>query len=106
MIIDLVIGSVLNNEVRRELHGSSNLEALVIEKRGRSKTRNPQNSDKCEKSKVHSKSRKGIDCYHCGKSGCFQRNCWKLRMENDKEKEESKYEKKSASITLDSEVII
>ena len=59
IIVNMVENSMLNEEARRKKLGiSSNTEALVTERRKKSKSRKPYSDYNCDKSRGKSKSRK------------------------------------------------
>ena len=87
IIVNMVKDSMFNEKARRKKLGiSSNIEALVIERQRRSKSRKPSNDYSRDKSKGKSKSRKEIKCFYCGKSGHIKRECKKFRREQFKGK--------------------
>ena len=65
-----VTSNLLNEETRRKSSGSSHSEALVMENRGRgrSKSRAPHNRDK-SRGRLSSISKKDVECYYCQKKG-------------------------------------
>ena len=93
----MVEDSMLNEEARRKEQGISfESEALVTERRGRSKSRRPQNREKSrDKSKGKFKSK--IECYHCGKHGHIKRECRQLKRELAKENTNEKTEDTTAT---------
>ena len=101
-------GSLLNKETRRKLLGSSShSEALVTERRGRSKSQKPS---KYDRSRGRSKSenqilRKEIECYNYHKKGYIKRECRKFKKEQEKEKD-NKEDKSTVTVITDGEVII
>jgi hypothetical protein len=108
MIMGMVKGSMFNEETRRKEQGiSSHIEALVTEKRGRSKSKKPRSDDSRDKSRRKSKSRKEIKCFHCGKPGHMKRECRKFKREQLKEKcEELKEEKDTAAIVFNGDDLV
>ena len=60
----MVINSLFNEEIRRKDFVGNDTHALILEIRGRSKSRGPSGHNK---SRGKSKSRGKIKCYHCGK---------------------------------------
>jgi hypothetical protein len=78
----MVKDSMFNEEARRKDQGiSSHSEALVIERRGRSKSRKPHMYDSRDKSKGKSYSKTVIKCFYCGKPGHIRRDCRKFKRE-------------------------
>ncbi|GKV10172.1 hypothetical protein SLEP1_g21576 [Rubroshorea leprosula] len=83
MTMEYAKTGVLNEEVRRinQAASSSTLQSdvLVIEDRGRSKTKGQGGRDKSR-----SKSRpkyKDLECHHCGKKGHIKKYCFQLKKE-------------------------
>ena len=86
--VSQVTSSMLNEETRRKSSGSSHFEALVMENRGRgrSKSRAPHNRDK-SRGRSRSILKKDVECYYCHKKGHMKRECKKLKFkEQNKEK--------------------
>ena len=106
--INMVKNNMFNDEARRkELGISYNIEALVIERRVRSKSRKPSNDYNCDKSRGKSKSRKEIKCFYCDKLGHIKRECRKLRRKQFKGKgEEQKEDKDIAAVASDGDTTI
>ncbi|RDX93346.1 hypothetical protein CR513_24405, partial [Mucuna pruriens] len=84
--LQMVKGSVLNEEMRRKAQGSSSQpEVLVTENRGRSQKKER------EKSRSKSKSRyKNVECHYCHKIGHIQKHCFLWKKENKDKKGKSK----------------
>ncbi|RDX87770.1 hypothetical protein CR513_30721, partial [Mucuna pruriens] len=84
--LQMVKGSVLNEEMRRKAQGSpSQFEALVTENWGRSQKKER------EKSRSKSKSRyKNVKCHYCHKTGHIQKHCFLWKKENKGKKGKSK----------------
>ncbi|RDX81115.1 hypothetical protein CR513_38247, partial [Mucuna pruriens] len=84
--LQMVKGSVLNEEMRRKAQGSSSQsEVLVTENRGRSQKKER------EKSRSKSKSRyKNVECHYCHKTGYIQKHCFLWKKENKGKKGKSK----------------
>ena len=80
----------------------------MTERRGRSRNRSSPHSERKDTSQKRSKSRKGIECYHCGKPGHIKRECRILKRENLKEKgeESNKKEDVTAALVYDGDVAI
>ncbi|GJU25787.1 putative RNA-directed DNA polymerase [Tanacetum coccineum] len=79
-----LLGSILNEEMRRKSQGSSShSDVLVTERQGRSKSRGPSN-----RGNHRSSSSKGkfadVECYHCHKKGHTMKFCRQLKKENKK----------------------
>ncbi|KAL6315537.1 hypothetical protein AAG906_000839 [Vitis piasezkii] len=104
----MVKDNMFNEKTRRkELSISFNTEALVTERRGRSKSKKPSNDYNHDKSRAKSKSRKEIKCFYCGKSGHIKRECRKFKREQFKGKgEKQKEDKAIAAIAYDGDTII
>ncbi|GKV28913.1 hypothetical protein SLEP1_g37899 [Rubroshorea leprosula] len=62
-----------------------NTQALVMDNRGRSKTREPRGRG----GRSRSKSKSGVKCYHCGQLGHMKRNCYLLKGKDKKKVENS-----------------
>ncbi|GKV14795.1 hypothetical protein SLEP1_g25613 [Rubroshorea leprosula] len=60
-------------------------QALVMENRGRSKTREPRGRG----GRSRSKSKSGVKCYHCVQLGHMKRNCYLLKGKDKKKVEDS-----------------
>ncbi|RDX88079.1 hypothetical protein CR513_30373, partial [Mucuna pruriens] len=84
--LQMVEGSVLNEEMRRKAQGSSSQsKVLVTENRGRSQKKER------EKSRSKSKSRyKNVECHYCHKTGHIQKYCFSWKKENKSKKDKSK----------------
>ncbi|RDX61371.1 hypothetical protein CR513_60407, partial [Mucuna pruriens] len=84
--LQMVKGSVLNEEMRRKAQGSSSQsEVLVTENRGRSQ------KNEREKSRSKSKSRyKKVECHYCHKTGHIRKHCFLWKKENKGKKGKSK----------------
>ncbi|RDX93850.1 hypothetical protein CR513_23834, partial [Mucuna pruriens] len=84
--LQMVKGSVLNEEMRRKAQGSSSQsEVLVTKNRGRSQKK------KREKSRSKSKSKyKNVECHYCHKIGHIQKHCFLWKKENKGKKDKSK----------------
>ena len=108
IIVNMVKDNMFNEEARRkELGISSNIEALVIERRVRSKSRKPSNDYNCDKSRGKSKSRKEIKCFYCDKSGHIKRECRKFRKKKQfKRKDEEQKKDKHCNSLSDGDMII
>ena len=72
--MEQVTMSILNEELRRRNAGtrSGESQALVLENRGRGKSRDKGHADK---GWSMSRSRKDIVCYNCGEEGHFKSQC-------------------------------
>ena len=79
----IVKDSLFNEETRRKDMSKDNAQALVIENRGRSETRN---SKRRGKSKSQSESKGKFKCFYCDKEGHKRRNCkaWKNKQKYEK----------------------
>ena len=78
--ITMVKDSMFNEKARRKKLGiSSNTEALVTERRRKSKSRKPYSDYNRDKSRGKSKSQKEIKCFYCGRLGHVKRECRKFK---------------------------
>ena len=68
----IVKDSLFNEETRRKDMSKDNAQALVIENRGRSETRN---SKGCGKSRSQLELKGKFKCFYCDKEGHVKRNC-------------------------------
>ena len=98
---------MLNKEARRRewslIDTSTQLEALVVDSRGRSQSRKPHKSDKsesCSKSRSKSKSKKDFNCYHSGKAGHIKRHCRYLKRESQGKEMKTKISKMTKILLL------
>ncbi|RDX89868.1 hypothetical protein CR513_28338, partial [Mucuna pruriens] len=93
--LQMVKGSVLNEEMRKKAQGSSSQsEVLVTENRGRSQKKER------EKSRSKYKSRyKNVECHYCYKIGHIQKHCFLWKKENRGKKGKSK-EKDDDRVTI------
>jgi transposase InsO family protein len=97
---------MLNEEARRKEQGISfESEALVTERRGRSKSRRPQNREK-SRDKLKGKFKSKIECYHCGKHGHIKRECRQLKRELAKENTNEKTEDTTATTSSGDDMFI
>ncbi|KAH7577059.1 hypothetical protein JRO89_XS01G0199500 [Xanthoceras sorbifolium] len=101
--MDLAKSSVLNEEMRRKLQGSSHSEILVTKLRGRSKSRGPRNKDR---SKSKSNKFANIECYHCGQNGHIKKYCRQLKRDNKKDKGKEKKNNDSYDDVTDDFLIV
>ncbi|KAK4844700.1 hypothetical protein QYF36_023417 [Acer negundo] len=74
-------------EMRRKSQGLSQSEILVIEKRGRSKSRGLKNRDR---SKSKSNRFANVECYHCGQKRQIKKYCQQLKRDHKNEKGKEK----------------
>jgi hypothetical protein len=77
---------ILSEEVRRRDAGetSSSGSALNLETRGRGKDRNfSRGRSKSRKGRSKSKSGRQPECWNCGKTGHYKRNCRELKKKNE-----------------------
>ena len=77
----MVRNSLFNEEIRRKDFMSNDTHALVMENRGRSKSKGSSGHNK---SRGGSNFRGKIKCYHYGKIGHMKRNCKILKQGEDK----------------------
>ncbi|KAF7121453.1 hypothetical protein RHSIM_Rhsim13G0116100 [Rhododendron simsii] len=112
--MDMVKDGMFNEEARRKEQGTSvDTEALVVQNRGRSRTRNSggdrnKSKDRSRsKSRGTSKPRSEIECFHCHKMGHMRKECRILQKELKKGKVvESSGKKDTTAVASDGEVII
>lgn len=84
--LDVIKESMFNEELRRKEMGVDISQALVVENRGRSKSRGPKGRGK---SKYRSKSKDGREptiCHYCSKPGHIQKFCYKLKRDQQNKK--------------------
>nr|AAW22872.1 hypothetical protein [Solanum lycopersicum] len=84
--LDVIKESMFNEELRRKEMRVDISQALVVENRGRSKSRGPKGRGK---SKYRSKSKDGRDptiCHYCSKQGHIQNVCYKLKRDHRNKK--------------------
>lgn len=82
--VDVIKESMFNEEIRRKEMGVDNSHALVVEKRGRSKSRGPKGRGA---SRRRSKSRDETEtktCHYCNKPGHIQKYCYRRKREQGK----------------------
>jgi hypothetical protein len=103
----MVKDNMLNEEARRKEQGiSSHSKALVIERRGRSKSRKPHKYDHRDKSRGKSYSKTNIKCFHYSKPGHIRRDCKKFKKKWLKGKDEKRQdEKNTAAVASDGDVV-
>ena len=78
--VNMVKNNMFNEEARRkELGISSNIEALVTERREKNKSRKPSSDYNRDKARGKSKSQKEIKCFYYGKPRHIKRECRKFR---------------------------
>ncbi|KAF7115099.1 hypothetical protein RHSIM_RhsimUnG0064500 [Rhododendron simsii] len=112
--MDMVKDGMFNEEARRKEQGTSvDTEALVVQNRGRSRTRNSggdrnKSKDRSKsKSRGTSKPRSEIECFHCHKMGHVRKECRILQKELKKGKgAEISGKKDTTAVASDGEVII
>jgi hypothetical protein len=103
----MVKDNMLNEEATRKEQGiSSHSEALVIERRRRSKSRKPRKYDHRDKSRGKSYSKTNIKCFHYGKPRHIRRDCRKFKKKRLKGKDEKRQdEKDTATVASDGDVV-
>ncbi|KAI5327124.1 hypothetical protein L3X38_026520 [Prunus dulcis] len=95
LTLDIVKDSMFNEEARRKEQGVvAESEALVSEYRGRPNNRKFHRRDKSkgrsrDGSRGRSKTRKDLECYHCGGIGHMKRGCRLFKREQDRGNEKS-----------------
>ena len=101
LFMNIVTGSLFNEETMRKSADTNDGQALVIENKGRSQ--NKSQSRGRNKSRGKSKS-KGRACFHCGKECYMKRNgmIWLREQKEGKKKIEDN--KNTIAIVLDDEV--
>lgn len=90
--LKIVKESMLNEENRRKERGlNTQNQILVLEKWGKSKSRNPKSRDNNDKSQEKSQTRSHFRCYYCDAPGHKKFQCQKLKREQKKkQKKQSK----------------
>ncbi|KAI5342466.1 hypothetical protein L3X38_010341 [Prunus dulcis] len=95
LTLDIVKDSMFNEEARRKEQGvAAESEALVSKYRGRTNNRKFHRQDKLkgksrDGSRGRSKTRKDVECYHCGGIGHMNRECRLFKREQDRGNEKS-----------------
>lgn len=100
----MVKDNMFNEKVRRKEHGFFvESQALVIERRGRNKSKQYYNNNKPkDKSRGKSKSRKEIDCYHCVKTRHMKRICRKFKRKQSQTRgDEKKDQNDTTAVAID-----
>ncbi|BBH04434.1 hypothetical protein Prudu_015575 [Prunus dulcis] len=112
LTLDIVKDSMFNEEARRKEQGVvAESEALVSEYRGRTNNRKFHRRDKSkgrsrDGSRGRSKTRKDLECYHCGGIGHMKRECRLFKREQDRGNEKSDARHTTATTSDGNEVII
>ncbi|CAL2254439.1 unnamed protein product [Prunus armeniaca] len=112
LTLDIVKDSMFNEEARRkEQSVVAESEALVSEYRGRTNNRKFHRRDKSkvrsrDGSRGRSKTRKDLECYHCGGIGHMKRECRLFKREQDRGNEKSDARHTTATTSGGNEVII
>lgn len=98
--LDVIKESMFNEEIRRREMGVDNSQALVVENRGRSKSRGPRTRGN---SHNRSKSRDGKEtrtCFYCKKPGHIKKNCFRFKREQRKNNSQKDEEDKNTAATI------
>ncbi|KAI5315217.1 hypothetical protein L3X38_044393 [Prunus dulcis] len=112
LTLDIVKENMFNEEARRKEQGVvAESEALVLEYRGRTNNRKFHRRDKSkgrsrDGSRGRSKTRKDLECYHCGGIGHMKRECRLFKREQDRGNENSDARHTTATTFDGNEVII
>ena len=102
-----VTSSLLNEETRRKSSCSSHSKSLVMENRGRgkSKSRAPHNRDK-SRGRSSLISEKDVECYYCHKKGHMKRECKKLKFKEQNKEKNSEKKQNDTAVVIDGELMI
>lgn len=98
--LDMIKDRMFNEETRRKEMGVDNSHALVVENRGRSKSRGPKTHGK---SKTRSKSKDGKEtrtCYYCNKPGHIKKYCFRWKKDHGKNQDAQKDEDDKNTVTV------
>ncbi|XP_016647234.1 PREDICTED: retrovirus-related Pol polyprotein from transposon TNT 1-94 [Prunus mume] len=112
LTLDIVKDSMFNEEARRKEQGVvAESEALVSEYRGRTNNRKFHRQDKSKGRsrdglRGRSKTRKDLECYHCGGIGHMKRECRLFKREQDRGNEKNDARHTTATTSGGNEVII
>lgn len=90
--LDVIKDSMFNEEIRRKEMGVDNSQALVVENRGRGKSRGPKGRDNSRSRSKSSDGRNVITCNYCKKPGHIKKYCFRLKREQRKKNDNSQKE--------------
>ena len=90
--LDVIKESMFNEEIRRKEMGVDNSQALVVENRGRSKSRGPRGRGNSRSRYKSSDGKNVTTCHYCNKPGHIKKFCFRLKREQRKKNDNSQKE--------------
>ena len=100
LFLDVIKERMFNEELRRKEMGVDNSQALVVENKGRSKSKGPKGRGN---SHSRSKSRKGNKtktCHYCKKPGHVKKYCFKFKRERKRQESHGDGDDKNTAATV------
>lgn len=82
--LDVIKESMFNEEIRRKEIGVDNSQALVVENRGRSKSKGPKGRDNSRGRSKSSDGKNHFICNYCKKPGHIKKYCFRWKREHGK----------------------
>ena len=79
--LDVIKDSMFNEEIRRKEMGVDNSHALVVENRGRGKSKGPKGRDDSRSRSKFSDGRNVTTCHYCKKPSHIKKYCFRLKKE-------------------------
>ncbi|CAH9088439.1 unnamed protein product [Cuscuta epithymum] len=88
--LDVIKESMFNEEIRRKEMGVDNTHALVVENRGRSKSRGPKGHNNSRSRSKSSDGKNANTCHYCKKPGHIKKYCFRMKREQRKKNDSQK----------------